>query len=388
MAANVQFALAPGMIQAGIIDYSESENRKMYKAATAPFSMDEFYELSGDKLNNFIKDARDRFHEFDCNAPLSIPTGEMDENGAPVLQHLCDHPAMPRERILAHVQTYIGQENEDAQKDYIIFQALSKSLSTSARGIMRLRESEFMIDDVPCGPLFLRAIYARVSVDTQAEVKTLVGKLKTLDVAIVEKYNHDIVKFNDAVRDILNRLAEREHVSSDALSNILDAYYKVPDLAFKRFVENLDHGHHYRGEDLSPEKLLNSTSTFYRDMENTGKWMIEVDMSSDIISLRAQLKTSSKNENTNKKKTTNTKKKAKSKKTKVDLPPWISTAPSSGESEQKDFKGKLYFWCAKHGKWSSNKEHTTSSCKGIGIKAKTDSNASRAAQAHQAATAD
>lgn len=386
------FALAPGMVAQGVIDWSLPDNRRMYKAATAPFSTDEKYDLGTDGINTFIRDLRDRAFEFDCNAPLSIPTGNLDANNEQILHHLCDHPATPRDQVVAHVMTYHGQENEDAQKDYLLFQMLKNSLNATARSVMRLQEDQYMINDVPSGPLFFRAIYARVSVDTQAEIKALVGRLKTLDVAIIKEHNSDIVSFNDDVRDIINRLAEREHQSSDALSNIFDAYYKVPDLAFKRFVENIDHGHHYRNEPTTAQALLNATSTFYRDQVNTSKWMVEVDMTSEVIALKADLKSArdkiSNNRASDKKKDfknkdNKSKNNNKKKKDPKNLPPWVSERPKEGESEVKDHKGTKYYWCGKHGKWTSNSKHTTKTCKGLGLKGASDPNADKAAKAFE-----
>ena len=58
-----EFALSPAMAYNGIIDYSTTQGRKMYSAATAKLSED-LYDCNAEDLYTFLKALKERAREY------------------------------------------------------------------------------------------------------------------------------------------------------------------------------------------------------------------------------------------------------------------------------------------------------------------------------------
>ena len=79
MAAN--FALTPGLTGQDVLDYRNSDNRKLYKDATKQLS-EENFDCDESSLLQFLKDLEDRAAEYGWNAEggiLSVDTDPDDD---------------------------------------------------------------------------------------------------------------------------------------------------------------------------------------------------------------------------------------------------------------------------------------------------------------------
>jgi hypothetical protein len=106
---------------------------------------------------------RDKAFETGCTGVLSIPVDTNDPNSK--VYHLCEHPDIPIETVLTHVETYINEPCRDAQNSYLVYKMIMNSLTEEARRILCLDEEPYMTrtDAGPIrdGALLFKVIYAK-----------------------------------------------------------------------------------------------------------------------------------------------------------------------------------------------------------------------------------
>ena len=379
MAEDIPFMVAPADIDdEGLRDYRTSEGLKFYRAATEPFyDKTMLYDLSPKGFNGFLRSLKDRSYEYGTDSVLLIPSDLQAEE--PELLHLCDRPDQSIQHIRAHVDTYLDANGRDAQNSYLIYKMLNNSLTKESRDLLALNQGTYTIDGRAVGPLYFKAIFSRVSVDSRAEVTALKRQLKDLPNYILENESN-ITTFNDYVRDIITTLAQRNESSSDVLEYLFSAYDKVKDHGFQDFIRRIEQDYHYKGTDITTEHLFEVTSQFYKDKVRSGTWDAPSDDQKSIIALQAQVAQANKKvaqaEKKLAKRSTNQRSNqdkgksgtGKGKDGKDKLPPWINKAPEAGQPQTKKFNNDTYYWCAHHKKWSNNSDHTTATCRKKGLR--------------------
>jgi hypothetical protein len=179
----------PGDIEENYLDYGILENKKFFHKVTKPFN-ETCYDLTPRCLNRFIKGLVGRAYESGCTAVLSIPVDVDDPDSD--LVHLCERPDMPTETMRAQVMTYINEQSRDAQNSYLVYRMLLNSLTEEAQAILGLEEEKYVVDtaaeSIYEGALYFKAIYAKCTVDSKAEVKVLKTKLHHLPTSINKDY--------------------------------------------------------------------------------------------------------------------------------------------------------------------------------------------------------
>ena len=129
------FALAPALVDPGIIDYGTPDGKKIYAGATKTLFEDtkDLYDGKANKLAAFLHKLRLRGEEYgwEEGGILEIDT----EIGAPVpiLVRLLDHYGeITVDQVRAHVLTYINVPNRAAQDSAQLYQCLNRSITSEA----------------------------------------------------------------------------------------------------------------------------------------------------------------------------------------------------------------------------------------------------------------
>ena len=79
MAANIPFAMAPGLVDDDeIIDYSTTDGKKPYKAAT--YTLDHEFDCKQENLNLFLFEVDARADQFSWGQVLTILEDAEEEN--------------------------------------------------------------------------------------------------------------------------------------------------------------------------------------------------------------------------------------------------------------------------------------------------------------------
>jgi hypothetical protein len=250
----------------------------------------------------------------------------------------------------------------------MVHKMLMNSLDLKAKAILRLDEAKYIINGTPSGALLFKTIYAKASVDSRAEVNALKNMLQELPQFMTD-VNSNIVKFNNHVRDVITRLAERGEKSSDLMTYLFKAYYQVQDKPFLVFIERIDQEHHYGRVATTPTALMETTETFYKDKVAMKLWGVPNAEQERLIALEARIDQATKavqqghkkiNKQRQDRKKFNNKKQYKAH-------GWLTKGPAHGESQTKTVKGITYYWCEYHKRWTKNINHTTATCRKVNV---------------------
>ena len=116
--AAIPFSLTPATVEAGVLDYSTAENRRLYQAATKSLSDDTtgLFDGTADELSAFLHKIKTRAIEHGWYEG-GITDVQADMAAAvPVYVNLIDrYGELTVDQVRAHVATYINVRNRAAQ---------------------------------------------------------------------------------------------------------------------------------------------------------------------------------------------------------------------------------------------------------------------------------
>jgi hypothetical protein len=358
------FALAPALANAGLLNYANEGDKKIYNKATAPLS-EEMYDLSPSDLTTFLTDVDNRTVEYGLEAIISIP----EDVNAPVrtLRLLTtEYGQITLNQVLEHVNSYINLQDRDVQNSFILYNCLWNSLTVSAKKKINLQRNKFIVNGTGVGSLLLKVIIQTAYVDTRSTTMQLRTNLASLD-DYIHDIKSDIDVFNDYVRSNLDGLAARGEQSLDVVTNLFKGYEAATDSQFLDFVKRKKDAYQEDAIDLTPEDLMTQASNKYNSLKRANQWNKATADQEKIIALETQVaqlkKQRAQKKNKSDKQSTDQEKKNEDKKN----PTWLRTPPKQNEGLTRRFKNRTYYWCANHKRWSLNPKHTTETCMGINV---------------------
>jgi hypothetical protein len=134
MAAQVNFAIAPGRANNAILDYTTTEGIKLYGKAVS--SLDPQYDLKSGGLFTFLQKVRNRAIEQDWDDILRIavpPAVAIVGQAAPTYSLVTEYGRMSMANVDASARTYAFMENRNAQNSHQLFQFLYRSMDDAAQ---------------------------------------------------------------------------------------------------------------------------------------------------------------------------------------------------------------------------------------------------------------
>ena len=108
----------------------------------------------------------------------------------------------------------------------MLYSCIMDSLSDVGRNKVNLHRTEFIVNDVPCGVCLLKVVIRESAIDSNATANSIRNQLSELHVYIQE-VGCDIIKFNQHVKLLVERLSQRGQTSNDLLVNLFKAYKAV-----------------------------------------------------------------------------------------------------------------------------------------------------------------
>lgn len=352
------FSLSPALVNPGqVIDYSTPAGAKVYAAAIKPLS-DPLYALDSDGLGNFLLEFDDRIVEYGWETIYSIPN-----DAVPPLLHMMtvDYGTITMEQVTNHVNTYINNDDRDCQNSFQSFGCLMNTLSEDAKKKINLKRDLFTVNGTGVGPLLLKTIVQTAYVDTRSTVLHLREQLSRLD-EYMQDIKSDVELFNNHVKTLVSGLNARGEQTLDLLANLFKGYMAVSDTAFIEFIKRKKDAYEEGDIDLTPNELMQATDNKYNGLKQQGRWNVASDQEEKIIALQAKIQALESVKKTKTPRALNDPKRTKN------LPDWVHIAPLDETKESKVVSGKDYYWCKNHAKWSLNPKHTTSQCRGYGVK--------------------
>jgi hypothetical protein len=180
----------------------------------------------------------------------------------------------------------------------------------------------------------------------------------------MQAHESDVEDYNNHVKTLVTGLNARGERTLDLLSNLFKGYMAVSDTAFVEFIKRKKDAYEEGEIDLTPNELMQSTDNKYNGLKQQGRWNASSEQDEKIIALQAKIQAleETRKQPKNAIKTNNSPARVRS------FPDWVYKGPKAGESEIKDIDNKTYYWCNNHRKWSLNPKHTTTQCRGYGVK--------------------
>ena len=369
-AAGPVFALTPALVDAGVIDYSTAEGRRLYLAATKALADDTEgqYDGSSERLSSFLHKLKIRAIEFGW-----IDQGVLDINitpGAddPTLVNLLDkYGDVTIEQVRQHVLLYSGVQNRAAQDCVQVFNCVMKSLTHEAINKIKHKQNEYTINGTPSGVMLIKLIVKEAHIDTNATLTRIRNEISNLDEYMI-KIEYDVSKFNLHVQELMSQLSSRGAESNELLNNLFKAYSVCNDENFVRYIESRQNNYD-DGADITAQELMDSANNKYQVRVDNGEWNSPSRAQSQIIALKAEVtrlktgKTPKKGKNKVKKAKGSSKSNAPKPTNKK--PDWMLKKPTAEEKRtgnKKTVNDKEYYWCPNHQAWG---RHKPSECRGL-----------------------
>jgi hypothetical protein len=330
------FALLPGSTTVNPLDFSKTQDMKVYIAATT--GLDKKFDLKEDSLHLFLTEVKERVRTYGWTGILQVP-----DNHVPPIQRnvLTNFGQVTLDDCHRHALTYHGTQTRDAQNSMFLYQFLHDSLSEDAKAIMVSNVTMYSIEGVPVGLLFLKLLIGKASIDTNAKVLLLREQVSSLHIKMRE-LKGDVRAFNTYVDQLRTALEGRGQHVDELISHLFKAYEAVPDPNFVRYISNkrdqYDEGIHVPTDD---ELMLLACNKY----DLLGHRSTLPDSNDDlVVALEVKNQTQAR---TGKGKRKN-------------HPEWKLVKPAPGEPQTKKVGEKTFNWCPYHQLWSI---HTAAECK-------------------------
>ena len=293
---QLQFHLNPAASFRGILDYSTSASKKLYKSATSSlFDAQDKYNCEPDEMLNFLRELDTRAIEYGWDDEVSgilwIPQDVNDP--ASDLKYLPrEYGTISIDSITNFERTYLGQELRTAQDSYMLYMCLLNSLTKEAKMKIQIWENEYIIVNqqgtrIPSGNLLLKVIIRESHLDTNATTQSIRTKLSNLD-RYIATIGNDITKFNGYVKGLVQSLAARGERTEDLLSNLFKGYQAVSDRVFLKYIAGKQEKYE-EGKQYSPDQLMQLADNKYRLLKEKGIWDTPSELEEKILALEAKI---------------------------------------------------------------------------------------------------
>ena len=290
------FHLNPAASFRGILDYSTTASKKLYRSATTSlFEASEKFNCEPDEMLNFLRELDTRAIEYGWNDDISgilwIPL-DVDDPASPLRYLPREYGTIDMDAITKFERTYLGMELRTAQDSYMMYMCLLNSLTKEAKMKVQIWEEEYMIENnqgtkVPSGNLLLKVIIRESHLDTNATTQAIRTKLSNLDRYIVTIGN-DITKFNGYVKSLVQSLAARGEKTEDLLSNLFKGYQAVSDKMFLKYIGGKQEKYE-EGKRYSPDQLMQLADNKFRLLKEKGIWDAPSESEEKILALEAKI---------------------------------------------------------------------------------------------------
>ena len=406
--AAIPFAYAPALLNRDILDFREGQAIKLYSNLSKPLYKEptDFFDCSPERLMGFVTEVEQRVGEIGCENEMFWITDNTDPNNPIARNFLTYYSAISLEDVVAHASTYINQHSRVAQDNNILFEALWKSLTQSAKDKVVIWQDDYTINGRKSAAVVLKIITRESEVDTQATAPFIRSQLADLAPAM-ESVGSDIEKFNQHVRTLLRGLRRRRQRTDeyDLIANLFKGYKAASDETFVEYIARKEEEYE-EGTEMTSDKLMSLALDKYAHRVRGDKWKKPSEQTAKLLAMEAKLERiqkenkklradrrtrsagrSSGERNNNNQVSDNANKSPKGR----DRPEWMFQEPPKEEKgKPKKVGAKTYHWCDAVKVWGT---HTAGECragkdKHNGGKSDTDKRKIRFSRALQAVAED
>ena len=328
----VNFALAPALVEDGVIDYSTRAGSKIYEAAVEALNIE--FDCKPENLKPLLQKIRNRSMATGWDHILDIPTDLAEPDQTTNL--LGEYGLLTLEQVRAHAETYVNAAVRAAQDSFQLYMCLMKTLTKEAQAKIMLHADEYTVNGTASGTCLLKIIIRESHIDTNATTSFISQRLSKLD-QYIKTVGSDIDKFNTYINNQLDSLHARGEDTSDLLTYLFNGYFAASDRAFVTYIQDKQDKYN-EGQPLRPQLLMQLALNKYNTLVEAGKWNAPSDEEAKIIALQAALEAKIKKLSDSRKPKQATKgqgrkgKSARDKSKDSPKPAWMLQPPKEGDS--------------------------------------------------------
>ena len=178
------------------------ESQKVYNNATNAVC-DSLFDMTASGSHIFLSCFTRRANAFGWTKTtgiLSIPENTADPY-SPKENFLYTYGSISRDQVLDFAFTYIFAKTRNAQDDVMLFECIMKSLTASTIRKLSLCTNDYKVHDQPCGILLLKLVISEARIDSNATAAMARLALSSLDKHMRTLPDHNILTFNNFVRE-------------------------------------------------------------------------------------------------------------------------------------------------------------------------------------------
>ena len=131
-------------------------------------------------------------------------------------------------------------------------------------------QNKFIINGIPCGVLLLKVLIQVSAIDSNATVSSIRSQMGDLHEHIVE-VGCDIIKFNEHVMLLVEKLSQRGQTSTDLLVNLFKACKAVRDQEFVQYIKDKESWYE-EGHALSVDRIMDLAQEKYKILVDKDEW--------------------------------------------------------------------------------------------------------------------
>jgi len=238
--AAVVYALSPGQANDQPIDYNTTWGQKQYAEATKKLS-DQPYEGGPQNLKMFLERLNSRAEESGWTEITKINNKDLFTQYGTITIDDCKKEATKYLALDANNKLVV---NKRAQMSAQMLSCIQASISDECTLKVVTSGDKFKVEisngscsvEIANGPLYLRILISRITIDSRSTVSYLLKSLSELD-NYMTSIDCNVTTFNGFVRLQMDALNARGETSSDILINLFKGYLAVPDKEFKMYIK-------------------------------------------------------------------------------------------------------------------------------------------------------
>ncbi len=336
------------------LDLEDVKDRKLYTNAIK--GIETKYDLSPQKLKAFLDDVHDRAQLYGWSNILSVPN--KDDLKRNIIE---EYGRITMDECNSYAKEYFKVRQRKAQNSVMLYNFLVNSITTEAKAELSVQQEQYVVEGIKDGLSFLKHLISKAQIDTVATVNVLRTSIARLPSKMTE-YAGNIKDFNMYVRQVTNAIAAYGEKCPELLVNVFNAYEVVEDEKFQSYIMAKKNAWEDGTADVDALKLMNQAENHYKMRVEGGTWKAITKKDERIVALEARIEaltaTPSQNGDNGGKGSRLTQEQRAIKYA------WKKIPPKDGQ-KQKNFEGRIYYWCTKHKSWTMHKDEE---CEGVGTR--------------------
>jgi hypothetical protein len=329
------FALLPGAAYNAPLDFSKSNELKIFRSAT--LGMTDKLVLKEQQLRVFLSNLKEHIRIYAWDAIVTIP-----DDAAVNRNLITNYGQVTIANVRAHAITYITTPTRNAQNSMMLYLYLLNSLTEESKMTMITVHDQYHELGLPSGPMFLKSIIGRASIDSKAKILSLRQEVSQLYVKMLD-LKDNVREFNQHVAEVKAALLGRGETVNELVMHLFKAYEQVPDQQFVRYIEAIRDRYDADVEDQTDEGLMMLAVNKYDLI--TQRNAMPSDNIERVVALQTNVTT-----------TSTTRNRARNNRPED---AWKKVPPKGGEPKSKLVNGQVYNFCPDHKAWCI---HTIAQC--------------------------